>query len=278
MAPYTLDLTSAWLKFKRAKCHVDTLWQKMRDRLGNNKNITLGFHFDPEDNSIVIRITKMEEVPNDWSLIFGDAAYNLRCALDHLAWQLAIRKFDGVEPTDFDIIKLIQFPIALTPEAWRTHINRKHMLAADADKLAKFQPFTNTNPLWSIAPLGVLCGKSGLQNIDKHRSIHMTYMAPHALQLTGIGEPGEKAPIELIHCKWRVIDGHVEIPYILGARALKLGDEVTRLPVIPTGPNPDVKLNADFSFYVAIGEETIPVLDVLVQSVNVTEDILGEFT
>jgi hypothetical protein len=275
---YALDLTSAWLKFKHAKCHVDTLWQKMRETLNNGNAITLGCQFDPKDNSMVIRITEIEEVPNEWSLLFGDAAYNLRCALDHLAWQLAIRKFDGVEPTDFDIIKQIQFPIALTSGAWDTHINRKHMLAEDSGKLAKFQPFTNTNPLWRISPLGVLCGKSGLQNIDKHRSIHLTYMAPHALQLSGIGEPGEKPPVEFIDCAVRVIDGYVEVRYDAGARTLKLGDEVSRIAVVPTGPNPDVKLNADFSFYVAIGEETIPVLDVLVQSVNVTEDILREFS
>jgi hypothetical protein len=276
--PYALDLRSARLKLNQAERHLYALSQGIREKVDDGKAITLGREFDPKDDSIVIRIVCMQEVPEEWSPLFGDAAYNIRCALDHLAWQLAIRKFDGVEPTDVDIIKHIQFPVALTPQAWDSHVNRKHMLACDSDKLAKFQPFTRGLPNWSIHPLGVLCGKGGLQNIDKHRSLHLAYMAPHSLKLTGIGEPGENPEIKFTDCELRVINGHFEFRYDAAPRALKPGDEISRIPIVPTGPNPDVELNADLRFYVAVGEGSIPVLDVLIESGSLTEEILRDFS
>lgn len=275
---YSLDLKSAWLKLNHANGYIEDLWSRIRDTLDNGKAITLGRQFDSKDNSIVISVVKIEKVPEDWSLIFGDAAYNLRCSLDHLAWQLAIREFNGVEPQDLNVIKLIQFPIAMTKRAWDSHVNRKYLSAADSAKLEKFQPFSRTHQLWPIAPLAVLCGKNGLQNIDKHRSVHLAYMAPHALRLTGEAEPRGYAPIKLTDCALRLVNGSIEVRYNAAPRPLYPGDEISRIPVVPTGPNPDMEFNSNFSFYVAVGKNSVPVIDALVQTARIVEEILREFS
>ncbi|MGH7861577.1 MAG: hypothetical protein ACREOS_04985, partial [Candidatus Dormibacteraceae bacterium] len=93
---YVIDLSSSWAKVERAKVHIDQL----RTEVGPQPhNIPLRHEFDSEDRAIVWRVKSVKEAI-DWPLLIGDAVHNLRGALDHLAWQLAIKSLGGVEPTD----------------------------------------------------------------------------------------------------------------------------------------------------------------------------------
>ncbi len=60
----------------------------------------------PSENpfEVVYKITKVPWIDPAWSAIFGQGIYNIRSALDHLAWQLVL--LDGQEPT-----RATQFPL-----------------------------------------------------------------------------------------------------------------------------------------------------------------------
>jgi hypothetical protein len=53
---------------------------------------------------VAYRITKVPWIDPAWSAIFGQGIYNIRSALDHLAWQLV--RLDGQDPT-----RATQFPL-----------------------------------------------------------------------------------------------------------------------------------------------------------------------
>jgi hypothetical protein len=46
--------------------------------------------YEAADGAVVYRIDRMIKIPEHWPLIAGDAIHDLRSALDHLMWQLAI--------------------------------------------------------------------------------------------------------------------------------------------------------------------------------------------
>lgn len=129
--------------------------------------------FEVEGRAIVLRVQQLEKLPNLWGLMFGDAVYSLRCALDHLAWELAVRHFNGVEPTDRKIIREIQFPVVMREADWNGNANRKHMSADDAEKLKGFQPFCSSISGSLINPIGLTLGFGGFSNVDKHRRMHL---------------------------------------------------------------------------------------------------------
>ena len=60
----------------------------------------------PSENpfEVIYKITKMPWIDPAWSALFGQGIYNIRSALDHLAWQLVL--LDGQEPT-----RATQFPL-----------------------------------------------------------------------------------------------------------------------------------------------------------------------
>jgi hypothetical protein len=39
-------------------------------------------------------VETLPEIDEEWGLMVGDAIHNIRCALDHLWWQLAIDHLD----------------------------------------------------------------------------------------------------------------------------------------------------------------------------------------
>jgi len=118
----------------------------------------------PCDNpfEVVYRITKVPWIDPAWSAIFGQGIYNIRSALDHLAWQLVL--LDGQEPT-----RATQFPLLDTNRDKSGRkvqvdiapgIKRPDILAA----VESMQPYHGGGK-WGDQ-LGVVGELSG---IDKHR-------------------------------------------------------------------------------------------------------------
>jgi hypothetical protein len=118
----------------------------------------------PGDNpyEVVYRITKVPWIDPAWSAIFGQGIYNIRSALDHLAWQLV--RLDGQDPT-----RTTQFPLLdssrdksgrkLTVDI-APGIKRPDILAA----VESMQPYHGGGK-WGDQ-LGVV---GELSRIDKHR-------------------------------------------------------------------------------------------------------------
>jgi hypothetical protein len=118
-------------------------------------------------SAFIYYIDGLIEIDDSWGLIIGDAIHNLRCALDHLAWQLAIRHNKGIEPNNPHVI---QFPVEPNKAKWPRHF----FDAADSAKLEDLQPFHNdadTDALRLPHPLLML---KSLSDFDKHRAIEVT--------------------------------------------------------------------------------------------------------
>jgi len=118
----------------------------------------------PSENpfEVVYKIANVPWIDPAWSAIFGQGIYNIRSALDHLAWQLVL--LDGQEPT-----KATQFPLLDTNRDKSGHkvpvdiapgIKRPDILAA----VESMQPY-HGGGRWGDQ-LGVVAELSG---IDKHR-------------------------------------------------------------------------------------------------------------
>jgi hypothetical protein len=118
----------------------------------------------PSENpfEVVYKITKVPWIDPAWSAIFGQGIYNIRSALDHLAWQLVL--LDGQEPT-----RATQFPLLDTnrDKSGRKErvdiapgIKRPDILAA----VESMQPYHGGGK-WGDQ-LGVV---AELSRIDKHR-------------------------------------------------------------------------------------------------------------
>jgi len=118
----------------------------------------------PSENpfEVVYKITKVPWIDPAWSAIFGQGIYNIRSALDHLAWQLVL--LDGQEPT-----RATQFPLLDANRDKNGHkvpvdiapgIKRPDILAA----VESMQPYHGGGK-WGDQ-LGVV---AELAAIDKHR-------------------------------------------------------------------------------------------------------------
>jgi hypothetical protein len=259
MKRYILDLRSSWAKAKHAKEYIDILRVYIERKAPNGKMLWVARKFDADQRAIIYYVERLVEISDDWSLVIGDAVHNLRGALDHLAWQLAIRYFKGVEPDNVlhkSAIKVIQFPVVEEKRLWPNHQHRKYTLKSDARKLKKFQPFKMTKKQLTKGRhiLKEFFGFAGVSNVDKHRKIQLAHRWVSSFRLTYHGAqdciPADGSS-SFQPTRPRLPDD-----------TTKPGDEIFRVPIEPTGPNPDVNLEPEFTGSVAIRGD-IDILDAL---------------
>lgn len=207
MAPTTLAGVRA--KLRRADTHIDQLDDALtmlaehatasircREGAGANPNYPLQLAYQASD---------IPEIDDQVRTVVGDALFNLRSALDHLAAQLAIRDFpDPIDPSNPNV----QFPICDQPK--KQHLFK---VIQDPDVLAaleEVQPYTKMfgitgDALWNdpLRALRELC------NADKHRLL-----------------PVVVHRIDMNNLPWW--EGRTDVKVWLNPRPLKTGDDVAR--------------------------------------------------
>lgn len=156
-----------------------------------------------------------------WGLIVGDCLHNMRGALDHLVYLLAIAA-SGKSPPPGEF--RLAFPITNEPKYFNT--SRIAALSDAAKRVIEdAQPHEGRNPM---PPLWLL---AQLNDIDKHRML--------ALMASAMDEP-------------RIdIGPHRGGPWQVLANFGPLHDGAEFLKVIFTEPNPDVQMYAHPSVFVA---------------------------
>src|ERR1700686_281492 len=79
------------LKIERAKKHIRDLGVRIR-MFCESDAYTIGVKPHPiaEIQQTTLYFASVDPIPDDISLIIGDAVHNLRSSLDHLAWQLVL--------------------------------------------------------------------------------------------------------------------------------------------------------------------------------------------
>jgi hypothetical protein len=75
---------SAWLKLERASKHIDDLATEL-DAFWATEPYEIELTESRESKSAAYRIARMQALPESLALITGDAAHNIRSALDHFA-------------------------------------------------------------------------------------------------------------------------------------------------------------------------------------------------
>jgi len=239
-------LDSARAKWERAKAHADQLVAEMKEGCGGgNPRVTrTRRRFDPDSKEIVWTAEEIVPVldPN-WPLMIGECVYNLRCALDHLWWALAIDHL-GREPTDVEA-KAIQFPILtkVPPEKFEDHRFLAHVADDVVTKAKNAQLFDRSE---GAEPL--LAVLADLSNHDKHRRIEPTFFRASNVGIQ-IGD------VRCVDChvpksdeegaEWAVTIGFPDW------EELNVGDQVLRQEVVPTGPNPDIDADPEITLSAA---------------------------
>jgi hypothetical protein len=101
------SLAGVDLKIERAKHHLAYLRESVELAL-DPKSHRFSAEFDRETAQHVYKIHTLPAVNPEWPLQVGEILYQLRSALDHLAWQLV--ELDGGTPGE-----QTQFPIRDSP-------------------------------------------------------------------------------------------------------------------------------------------------------------------
>ncbi len=225
------ELAGVELKIGRAQTHLDEL----KGRLGvvlDPDRYDFPVEFDPETKRHVYKVRNLPTVDPEWSILIGEVLYQLRSALDHLAWQLV--KLDGGTPT-----KQTQFPVRdsfLTKNGNLMRLGTLMPEIKDRDilrMLNRNQPYyggengkprpaaeAHRHPLWILKTLN---------NIDKHR---LLLVVVQTLRIEGMywGSPPAGPP---------------PAPY-LNTAALKEGTTVASFDFhgheLPDGFNPHLSL------------------------------------
>jgi hypothetical protein len=231
-------------KLDRAKTHIDTLEESVQRWLESDA-YTLTEEFEPETGDHVLK-AKVTEPPSDqWPLLIGDAVHNLRSALDHIAYKLAL---DGYQTQNAGAAipsghqRRIQFPIVATSNDPTKTVDEfykqvvkgqlRYVPAPVAARIHDLQPYKRspadpTNDLlWIINDLDV---------IDKHRKL-ATVAVANPLQGMQIGGGG--IYIKKLH---------------LNGGPVEREREIMRWAIEATGPTP-VEMQRQFARFVSLSD------------------------
>lgn len=258
-------LRDAHAKLDWAKAHVNELrsqivavWDYEREPLPIRRE------FDPSDSTIVFcHPESITKASNPWELLIGDAIHSFRCALDYLWWQLATDHL-GREPTEKEAPS-VQFPIVSDQSKWPSRFLRC-VDTKVATEVEDFQPFKATKPN-EVHPLGVL---ATLSNIDKHRKIHVF---TGGLRETIFQAP---APDAYIDCRPLTETGGTEVVFLEPTSPSRKPEEIFRVRVIQTGPNPDLQAEPKITGFIGVGADwdVLPLMNAIG---DWTGDILEAF-
>ena len=167
------------LKCERAKEHLDNLTAEIAAYY-SRKPYAISRDVHPEDPTRqVFRLNVREEPPLRLGIILGDVVHNLRSALDHLAFQLALVHTPMMTPKEET---RIEFPIYKDSTLFNTEGLRKidKLSPAAQNEIKSLQPYhrgkdAELHFLWLVHSADI---------IDKHRQIVPRFTA-YAVPILG---------------------------------------------------------------------------------------------
>lgn len=155
------SLKNPKLKIERSKEHLDVLYSELIKFL-DTKPCRITTKEDAQNALYIMRI-HMPTIDSRLAILAGDAIDNLRSALDHIAWQLALT--NGGRPHNRTAFPVVDVN---TTEKMRTFSNVTRDITAEAvNEIKALQPYLRgasyqSDLLWK---LDKLC------NINKHRVV-----------------------------------------------------------------------------------------------------------
>lgn len=173
------DLRSARAKLARAREHVEALHAEF---LAWNQPGSYSVRSEPEGRSTEHRLYLSIIVEPDvekWGLMFGDFVHNLRSALDHVVYALAVKETGTDPPPKHKALAfvLLDDPAEWLKQQWRLPGLTPAMRAA----VEAVQPYQTALPDHT----DVLRILTELDNVDKHRTIRPVAMMPEEAGIAG---------------------------------------------------------------------------------------------
>lgn len=245
------------LKLKRADQYLALLNDRITTFLNDEDRRVIG-EFESETSEYVFRVTG-DPPPFEWGLTVGEFAHCLRSGLDNLLWQVILAR--GGTPKD----KVTQFPIFEHETPYDTGKAQRWTKGVSVDDWAFIeaaQPW-HEGPAWNARhPLAML---ADLNNVDKHRFVHVAYAA---IGLAWPSRPIGPARIPLYRglsaliqeatgvTTGVIVPDLTGIPHPVPVRDIADVDrvrfvtgadrddrtELLRASIIPSGPHPEMKM------------------------------------
>jgi hypothetical protein len=177
------------LKMNRAEHHLETIRSDV-EGFNQSEFYETVAEFDYKGR-LVARLKNVKQPPPELSVLIGDCVYNLRSALDQLAYGMAAAY---TRPLPEAFARTVSFPIFKTGPLYRGKVRGRGggatpklrgMSRGTRAAIQRLQPYHGRkNPslylLWMLEELS---------NIDKHRLVHLTSAAVFgtSFQVSGTG-------------------------------------------------------------------------------------------
>ncbi len=176
-------LESVALKLERAHEHARLLEQELEAWIAEQPYAaSTRANSDFTRHSVIISILKPPPLQR-WSLLFGDAIHNLRCALDHLVYAISVHELSADPPPNAGTCAFI---INDRPEDFRSKYFRIRDLSEAVKRaIESVQPYNRQHA--TKPPL--LAVLRDFDDIDKHRLIHVVLQRPYEFRISAAG-PG----------------------------------------------------------------------------------------
>jgi hypothetical protein len=245
-------LASARAKLGWANLKLQELqgqWQAFVD--GDPPPISFLSELDDQKGYWRLMFGEIREPPVELGLLIGDVAHLLRTVLDQLMWELCWVDTNcrGRGRND------TRFPVYGDGDDYARHASAilDGVLKPHRTIIEMAQPY---RPWYGVDP-HPLALVAALDNDDKHKTVQ-----PAAVY----GGTFDLGNIMLRDCDFR--EGQIT-GWAPGGRRLKSGTELIKIPIVVTGPNPDVDVNPTLDVYLVLRNGTVIIPGLLTAAVYV---------
>ena len=253
---------SAWLKWAWAVVDTNVLADNVNlfaHQPERQIPVILRQDYDAKRHCIALSLESIDnQFPPHWGLLLGSIVYNLRCALDHIAWALYKR---GNTPNLSEKREaFIYFPIYDDRVKFNNALSRKlpGVRLADTAKVRLTQPYRAGKRNLDRHSLWIL---DELSRLDKHRTIQPVVPVPDR---TGYD----------IHKQTDCLYRRLALTSPRGV--LQPGAELARIYVKKTGPDPYVDVKPHFTIDPSINDR-LTLQEFLNKTPRAIQIILREF-
>jgi hypothetical protein len=275
---YSPNFNGCWARVAWAKAHRDTLNDYIAGMFAVEQNRPkFGLKLDRETEEHVLYVSYMPDLADFFrnvSLRLGDTIHNLRSALDHLVFQLALRNTSGTIEHE----RRVQFPIEDKPSAFETRCKpgRGGWLAEvhrdDRAVIERFQGYHRIQEEVSVGPyFHPLVMLRELSDMDKHRLLATVMVPSTGFDFIGDGVGGLPFLVFMTDFLARMtrFEG-------VQAEAVELGTELARVQLANSPPHPDADMAGYLASVIALREGR-PIIQVIDKIAATVTTVLSEF-
>lgn len=201
------ELASVRAKIDRAEHHLKDIdeFLKLLINSDSNANRPVIFEHESNGNVLVVKLTECQPIDPTLPLMIGDCLHNLRSALDHLVYQLAIKN-----ATSSKAAAKTFFPIYLTKATFDERV-KKEVKPFISDvalaEIEKCQPYT----AYDVADEADIWILSQLDIIDKHRLLVVAGQKFAATEFTLTFPDGQRVHQVIPEPHWKPVKDGAEI-------------------------------------------------------------------